>query len=140
MRHGFEKHKAKPFSAAGQREDIAVCIARGELLGRQAVWEANVWENAAVASKLLEPGPIISVTDEHERNVLQIFQDLRQRHNERVRSFILLGRVPSADRQNDSLALRETRRRQQAITRVKARRKIRVEAPGEPLDFVLANA
>ena len=79
--HGFQKHEAKTFSAAGQREDVAACVAGEELLRRQAVEKMRVFRNSEIASELFKSWPVVSVADKHERCVRRRFQDAWQSGN-----------------------------------------------------------
>ena len=81
MCHGFKEDQAKSFSPAGQREHIAVGIARGELFGGQAMEEAGAHRNALITSELLEPGPIVAIAHEREGYIRLGFQDAWERRD-----------------------------------------------------------
>ena len=106
-RHRFEKHEAETFTTARQGEDVATRIAGEELLGCQSAEKMRVFRNAQIARKFLKPWPIVPISDKYDSYIRRGLHNTLQRRDERIRAFVLLGGIPSADGQDDSAGLRK---------------------------------
>ena len=64
--HGFEIHQAKTFGLAGQRENFASGVARGELRIGKSAEEMHMRAHATFLGEFFEPVAVIAFAN-HER-------------------------------------------------------------------------
>src|SRR4029077_14099004 len=96
-RHRLEKNKAKTFTRARKRENLALRVATGQLFLRKALEKVNRSTSTRSAHQLTQPRHIITRSDKRQMEIGKGRSQLRDRRDQPVRSFITLRGGPPAN-------------------------------------------
>ena len=138
--HGFQKHKAKTFTPAGQGEHVTVCVAGKKLLRRETVEKVCMFRNSEIAGE-----SVPALAGHLRRRRARAKRPARlSGHAARAAIKVSAPLYRSAGSHLPTVRMirarsRKARRRRGRNGRCKARLKFRVKPPGEPLDFAGKN-
>ena len=109
--HGFDKHEAKAFAAAGHGENRAMAVGAGKLIVRYERQEMNALGSSRFSRERLQAGQIASFSYRDQVKVRKSFCQSRHRRDQVIGAFISFTGVPTANCQDHPSLWKAVRQR-----------------------------
>src|SRR5690242_7793233 len=95
--HCLKKNEAKTFTHTWHGEDVGARIAGCKLFARQALQKTHSIRTPGFVRQFLQAREIIAAANRHKMQIREFRSKLRDREDQIIRAFVLLGRCGAGD-------------------------------------------